>query len=31
LEKIPAHVKAGIQFIPVKRAEEVIDAAFAKK
>ncbi len=31
LEKIPAHVKAGIKFIPVKRAEEVMDFVFAKK
>lgn len=31
LEKIPAHVKAGIKFIPVKRAEEVMNAAFLKK
>ena len=31
LEKIPAHVKAGIKFIPVKRAEEVMDFVFTKK
>jgi ATP-dependent Lon protease len=28
LEDIPAHVKAGIKFIPVKRADEVMQLAF---
>jgi len=29
LEDIPDHVKAGIKFIPVKKAEEVMELAFA--
>ncbi|MBQ2205956.1 MAG: hypothetical protein II413_01985, partial [Treponema sp.] len=28
LEEIPAHVKEGIKFIPVTRAEDVMDIVF---
>jgi ATP-dependent Lon protease len=31
LDEIPAHVKAGIKFIPVSRADEVMELAFSKE